>query len=443
MEFENPEKKRVEINRFSYRIYVLRVEKNNKNHETKESIRKAGYALLGRLNEYKTEKITIVDRTGISDFVFAFSEGMALGTYRFLRYKSEKDKNTCHLKEIEIISEKVTVKDIERLSVCVKANFITRDLINEPSNYLTATRLAHEFERMGKEAGFSVEVFNKSKIREMKMGGILAVNRGSPEPPTFTVMTWKPANAKNKKPIVLIGKGIVFDTGGLSLKPTKDSMDSMKSDMSGGAAAGGVLYAAARNRLPVYLIGLVPATDNRPGGDAYAPGDIITMYDGTTVEVLNTDAEGRLVLADALAFAKELNPELVIDLATLTGAARSAVGPYAAIGMGTAGTATSRKLVQTGFDVFERVVEVPFWDEYFEQMKSDVADLKNIGSGSAGHITAGKFLEHFTKEKEKHAYPWIHLDIAPVAFLEKKDSYRGKGGSGFGVRLLFEFLRKL
>jgi leucyl aminopeptidase len=290
---------------------------------------------------------------------------------------------------------------------------------------------------MGKTAGFKVEVLTKKKIESLKMGGLLAVNRGSIDPPTFSILEYKPSGAKNKRPVVLVGKGIVFDTGGLSLKPTSDSMDYMKSDMSGAAAVAGTFYAIARSRVPVYIIGLVPATDNRPDGNAYVPGDVIKMYDGTNVEVLNTDAEGRMILADALSYAKQFDPELVINLATLTGAAAIAIGKYGIVGMGNARRDVMEKLIESGYKVNERIAEFPFWDDYNELIKSDIADLKNIGGKHAGAITAGKFLEHFTD------YPFIHLDIAGPAFNKKPDSYRGKGGSGVGVRLLFDFLKKI
>jgi leucyl aminopeptidase len=249
-------------------------------------------------------------------------------------------------------------------------------------------------------------------------------------------MEYKPKNAKNKRPIVLVGKGVVFDTGGLSLKPTPGSMDEMKCDMAGGAAVIGAISAIAANQLPVHVIALVPATDNRPGMNAICPQDILTMYDGTTVEVLNTDAEGRLILADALGYAKKYDPLLVIDLATLTGAAMRAVGSYASAIMGTADQDIMNQLSKSGFQTWERTVQFPLWKEYGNEMKSDIADLKNLGGANAGHISAGKFLEHFT------TYPWIHIDIAGPAYSNAAQSYRTKGGSGVGVRMLYNFIKE-
>ncbi len=294
--------------------------------------------------------------------------------------------------------------------------------------------MAKEIAIIGKEAGFKTTTLNKAQIEKEKMGGILAVNRGSIQPPTFTVMEYKPKKAINKTPVVLVGKGIVYDTGGLSLKPTPASMDRMKSDMSGAALVTGAMYAIAKTQLPLHVIALVPATDNRPGENAYVPGDIITMYSGTTVEVLNTDAEGRLVLGDALHWAKRYKPELVMDFATLTGAASAAVGDVGIVCMGTASEDLKNNFKASGFAQYERLVELPLWDEYGEMIKSDFADLKNIGGPVGGAITAGKFLEHFVD------YPWMHFDIAGVSFGMARKGYHPSGGTGYGIRMILDFL---
>jgi leucyl aminopeptidase len=289
---------------------------------------------------------------------------------------------------------------------------------------------------MGKEAGIKVEVLNKNKIEALKMGGLLAVNKGSTEPPTFTIMEYKPAKARNKKPVVLVGKGVVFDTGGSNLK-TGSFMDNMKCDMAGSATMAATILAVARLGLPVHVIGLMPATDNRIDANAIAPGDVITISNGTTVEVLNTDAEGRLILADALTYAKKYKPSLVITAATLTGAASRAIGRYGVVAMQQNAESEMEALKTSGMKVYERIAEFPFWDEYGDLIKSDVADIKNIGGIDAGMITAGKFLAHFVEA------PFIHLDIAGPAFIEKKDQYRTAGGTGIGVRLLVDFLEGL
>lgn len=428
-------KLRVCINQFNRYVFIQVIDYKKEKMQTLESLRNDANKMHSLIVDYKIENIFVVDLSGKTSEALAFTEGLALSNYQFLKYKKDK-KEACHsLKSIFIISENITKKEVEELNIVVNATFIARTLVNEPANFLTATQLSKEFQKLGKEAGFRVEVFNKAKIKALKMGGLLAVNLGSIDPPTFTIMEYKPKNAKNKQPIILIGKGVVYDTGGLSLKPTPNSMDLMKSDMAGAAAVGGALYAIAKAKLPVHVIGLVPATDNRPGGNAYAPGDVITMYNGLTVEMVNADAEGRMILADALAYAQSYNPLLVIDLATLTGSAIAAIGSAAIAAMGTADEKTKDELKQAGANVFERLAEMPFWDDYDEQIKSEIADMKNLGGPYAGSITAGKFLARYVN------YPWMHFDIAGPSFLTTKDSYRLKGGTGVGVRLLFDFIK--
>ncbi|MCB9224612.1 MAG: leucyl aminopeptidase family protein [Crocinitomicaceae bacterium] len=358
-------------------------------------------------------------------------EGISLSSYKFDKYLS--DKKTAKLKAIYTSNAKVK---IDQLIHVIDATCWARTLVNEPVSYLTAAKLSEEIINKCKDTGIKVEVFEKAKIESLKMGGLLAVNKGSIDPPTFNILEYKPAKAKNKKPIVLVGKGIVYDTGGLSLKPTANSMDLMKSDMAGAAAMAATIYAVAKLNLPLHIVTLIPATDNRPGGAAYAPGDVITMFNGTTVEVLNTDAEGRMVLADALSYSDKYKPELVIDAATLTGAAIRAIGEYATCMMGNAPQEEMDLLADAGFFTHDRVVQMPFWDEYKVEMKSKIADLKNLGGPNAGQITAGKFLEHFVSN------PYVHLDIAGPSFTTAKDSYRGLGGTGSGVRLLVEYFKR-
>ncbi len=401
-----------------------------------EGLRKGGYSAVSLCNDHNLTKLVAAypgTQDGRSALISALAESIVLSNYQYLRFKSKKETHS--LATATIISElKDGSKIVERAGKIANATLIARDLVNEPVLTLTAEALANRAVELGKEFGFTTEVLNKAKIRSLKMGGLLAVNTGSIDPPTFSILEYKGKKAKNKKPIVLVGKGVVFDTGGLSLKPTPNSMDSMKCDMAGAAAVICTFCAVAALELDIHLVGLVPATDNRPGGNAYTPGDVITMYDGSTVEVLNTDAEGRMILADALAYAKKYKPELVIDLATLTGAQVVAVGYHGSAFMGTASAETKSALQRAGQRVYERLVELPLWEEYKEQLKSDIADMKNIGGSSGGCITAGKFLEQFTD------YPWIHIDIAGPSFLPSSDSYRGKNGTGVGVRLLTEFL---
>ena len=399
-----------------------------------ESIRKATFQAVSLANDYHKQNLVIIP-TIFQHEVYAIAESAFLSNYQFLNYKSSPQENS--VQSLQILVENNEPNTIDRATNIAKATCIARDLVNEPVITLTAVELSNRLKDLGQKFGFKVEVLNKAKIQALKMGGLLAVNMGSTEPPTFNILEYKPSKAVNDNPIVLVGKGVVYDTGGLSLKPTANSMDFMKSDMAGAAAVAGTLCGLAAIRSDRHVIGLIPATDNRPGLNAFAPGDVIKMYDGTKVEVLNTDAEGRMILADALAYAKKYNPSLVIDLATLTGASVVAVGSKGIAMMSTATDIVKNTFIKAGEVVHERLVEFPLWEEYAESLKSDIADIKNIGSGGAGAITAGKFLEHFTD------FPWIHLDIAGASFLQARDSYRGKNGTGTGVRLLIHFIENL
>lgn len=428
----------VSFNRLSHWVHVYFIKGGNDRQKRHEASRKAGDLVAGLLNAQKVTRVALFETEGNSEELLAFAEGMALGSYQFLKYKTDREKENT-LKEIEVYSRALDVSNhashIAYMNILLGAVGICRDLINEPNSHLTATAFSKEVETMAGECGARVEVLNKQKLAALKMGGLLGVNQGSHEPPTFTVMEWKPDDAKNLKPIVLVGKGVVYDSGGMNLKPG-DTMMNMKYDMSGAAAVAATVYAVARAKLPVHVVGLMPATDNRPGAKALVSGDIITMHNGMTVEVLNTDAEGRLILADALSYARKYDPSLVIDLATLTGSAVRAIGKFGAVAMHANASEAIEILKRSGDNVHERLVEFPMWEEYGEQMNSDLADLKNLGPAEAGMITAGKFLEKFT------SYPYIHLDIAGPAFTDKRDSYRGLGGTGFGVRLLFEFMKQ-
>lgn len=410
-------------------IYTIVCKTNDlKKAENKEALRLKGFDIFELL---KNECSSVQIEGNNAEAIYLIMEGMALSSYQFIKYFKDKKEKTAKLKTVFTTNKSV---DVNKANTIADATNWAKELVNEPLSYLTAEKLSEDVKAKCEKVGISVEIFKKAKITSLKMGGLLAVNKGSIDPPTFTILEWKPKNVKNKKPIVLVGKGIVYDTGGLSLKPTANSMDFMKSDMGGAAAMAGTIYAAAKLKLPLHIITLIPATDNRPSGNAYAPGDVITMMDGTTVEVLNTDAEGRMVLADALAYAKKYKPELVLDAATLTGAAVAAIGTKASIAMGNAKDKEIKLLEKSGFETWDRVALFPFWDDYKELLKSPIADLKNLGGPYAGTITAGKFLEHFTD------YPYIHIDIAGPAFTHAKEGYRGQGGTGAGVRLLIEFL---
>lgn len=424
------------FNHFKRYVYLLMPDVEKPNHHILEDIRKSMAKMQKLMLLHKNKQVLFADLTDNKERALAAMEGLALSAYRFLKYQKTEKERGIFPEQIGIVSKNLVIDEIDDLQYLVNAVYWCRNMVNEPVSYLTTAQMTEEFKNMSVDAGFTLEVMDKTQIENEKMGGLLAVNRGSQDPPAFHVLEYKPEDCVNKNPIVFVGKGIVFDTGGMSLKPTKDSMDYMKSDMSGAAAVASAIYYAAKIKMPLHLVGLVPATDNRPGPNAYVPGDVIQMHNGLTVEVLNTDAEGRLILADALSFATAYKPELVIELSTLTGSASVAIGKYGIVGMGNAGKKWFTLLKNAGDDCYERLVEFPFWDEYDELLKSDIADLKNVGGRDGGAITAGKFLSHFTN------YPFVHLDIAGPAFVSSPDSYRGKGATGIGVRLLALFMKK-
>jgi leucyl aminopeptidase len=404
-------------------IFLLIEEKDDELTRMEFTRRKAAdaYALL-KTNNF--ENVALYSNN--NDLEEAFVEGLVLSAYQFDKYKTEKESfslNSVYCKNSD--------SELQNLlsSVCW-----ARDLVNEPPAHQTATALAKEFEKMSSEIeGLDIEVFNKVQIESLRMGGLLAVNRGSVEGPTFTVLKWNPENAVNEKPIVLVGKGVVYDTGGINLKPT-GFLETMKSDMSGSAVVTGLIRAIADNNLPVNVIALVPATDNRPGKDAYVPSDIVTMMSGKTVEVINTDAEGRMVLADGLNYSEKFEPELVFSVATLTGAAARAFGTKVFVSMGNA-KEELQNLYQASLVSGERCWELPFWEDFGDELKSNIADIKHLGGANAGAITAGKFLENFTSS------PYIHLDIAGVSYLEKQEDYKPIGGTGVGIRALYIYLK--
>ncbi|MGQ9848203.1 MAG: leucyl aminopeptidase family protein [Bacteroidales bacterium] len=429
-------RKEININAFYRWMFFRIIDPKIEINERKEKLRREASSLLTILKEEKINSIQIVNTTNDVQHTLAFVEGLLLGQYSFTKYLTQKEESAWRLEKIMIYDEQCSREDIDELKNICEAVYFSRDLINEPSNVLNTLNLAKRATDMANENNIEIKVFDKKEIEAMGMGGLLAVNRGSVDPPVFIHLTYKPQNAVNTQPYVLVGKGVTFDSGGLNIK-TGDSMNGMKSDMSGAAAVLGCLMAFAKNKVPVYVIGLIPSTDNRPGFNAFATGDIIKMMDGSTVEMLNSDAEGRMILADALHYAKQFDPKLVIDIATLTGSAASAVGKNATVAFAKTDESTYQMLEKASFTVWERIVRFPLWDDYAEMLKSEIADCKNIGNRHAGAITAAKFLERFTQ------YPWIHLDIAGPAFLDQKDSYRCVGGTGVGVRLIYTFIKNI
>lgn len=371
-------------------------------------------------------------------------DSVLYGSYRFDRLKSgkldkKKEKEAkVQLEELKIRVNAGSVKEVEKGTrdgqIIADARSLVRDLVNLPGNLLNAGDIAEAARKSAEKSGCKVTVFHKDEIEKLGMGGLQAVNKGSHAPPTFTVLEYEPVS-KPLATVALVGKGVTFDSGGISLKPS-NGMDDMKCDMAGAASVIGTVEAAALLRLPVRIIGLIPATDNMPGGSAQTPGDVITTYSGITVEVGNTDAEGRLILADALAYAvKHFKPDAIIDLATLTGACIVALG-YSVAGLFSNNDGFASKIYEAGKKSGEKVWRMPVWEEYDELIKSEVADVHNTGAKGAGSITAAKFLEKFIDGHET----WAHLDIAGPAFSNKKGK-TAQGGTGFGVRLLIELLR--
>lgn len=397
--------------------------------ETKDDVRKHMTRIWNVCKKYAYESCLLVNNQQKPDVAYACIESFVLSSYDFTVYKSEQKPSD--FKTLACVS--VSEEDLLQISTITQAVFFARDVINEPVITLSTAVFAQKIVDLFKGTGAEVRVHNKQWIEQENMGGLLAVNRGSVDEPCFVHIQWNPKK-EQAKPLVLVGKGIVFDTGGLSLKTPSTYMETMKADMGGAAAVVGVMKAVVDLDLPQHIHALIPITDNRLSGNAYAPGDVIRMRSGLTVEVLNTDAEGRMILADALDYAKELQPALVIDVATLTGAANAAVGEHAAVYMGTAQEEMER-LEKVSLEVWEPLVKLPLWNYYEKQISSEIADIKNVGGPLAGAITAGKFLQKFTE------YPWIHMDISGSAFLRTRSAYKGIGGTGFGVRTLVEFVK--
>lgn len=427
----------VHINTYFRSVYFVRLRDDKRQYKVREELRKSASGLKKLINKANHEDLVVIADGAYAGAVEDFAEGLILSLYKFDKYKTldEKDEKKTYPSRLYLVTGSDD-REIKWLNDLTDAVWIARDLINEPVNHLNAITLAEEIKKTAEPAGISVEVLNKGRIEALKMGGLLAVNKGSVDPPVFCILEWKPENHVNNTPLILVGKGIVFDTGGLNIK-TGDYMDNMKGDMAGAAAVLGALYTVARAGLPFHVIALIPATDNRPGGNAYAQGDIIIMHNKLSVEIGNTDAEGRLILADAISYSSRYSPELIIDVATLTGSAAMTFGNQAIAMMGNAGRKYFRLLEEAGDEVYERVAELPFWEEYGELIKSDVADVRNIGGREAGAITAGKFLERFAE------FPLIHLDIAGTGMLKKDDFYRTKDGPASGLRLLATFIRRL
>ncbi|MCD6353858.1 MAG: leucyl aminopeptidase [Proteobacteria bacterium] len=368
----------------------------------------------------------------------AFLTGGALMIYQLDEFITNEKEKKNRIDECVVIvknrKEAGKIKEtIKRTAVISSAVYLARDLVSLPANKKTPSILANKARSIARKNKLKCRIITEAQARKMDMGVFLAVARGSREPAKVIVLEYH-AGCDYGPPVVLIGKGITFDSGGISLKPA-EKMERMKDDMAGGAAVMGAMQAAAQMEIPLNVIGIIPATENLPGGKAYKPGDILTSLSGQTIEVISTDAEGRLILADALTYAERFKPQCIVDLATLTGACIIALGDYIAGIMGNDDSLIT-KLKAAGEKTGEKVWQLPLAEKYFDYLRSDIADMKNVGERAAGTITAGLFLKKFVKDT-----PWVHLDIAGPAWFEKDKEYTPKGASGFGARLLIEFLR--
>jgi len=411
---------------------------------TIEKLRRA-YGFAGRkLRELKLKSASVqalelnLPNIKLQESSQAMVEGILLSNYQLGRYKTGDENERISLQKFTFLKEirkgigeiKKGAEDGEIISWAT--NF-SRDLANQPGNYLTPTRLADEASRLAEENNLKCTVFSASQIKKLKMNTFLAVASGSKEPPKLIVLEYVPPG-KTTNTLALVGKGITFDAGGLSLKSTENMVE-MKGDMMGGAVVISVVAGCAKLGLPLHLIGIIPATENLPSGSALKVGDVIKSHSGKTIEVLNTDAEGRLILADGLSYARSFKPDAIVDVATLTGTIKLALGTICA-GLFGNNQRLKTKMIQAGEKSGERVWEMPLWKEYDEFLKSDLADVKNVGGRFGGAILAAKFLQNFVGD-----LPWIHLDIAGVDFREKENSYHTKGATGFGARLLLQFLK--
>jgi len=369
----------------------------------------------------------------------AVAEGALLGLYRFTELKTQDENHRADPEQLVVVISgehdlAAMQEALNRGQIVAESTMLARDLVNRPANVATPSHLAKVAQEIATETGTVCKILEKPALKELGMHLFLSVNQGGNEPARLIVLEHN-ASVPDLPTVVLVGKGITFDTGGISLKPSR-GMEAMKGDMGGAAAVLGALRAVALLNLPLHVVGLAPVTDNMPDAQATKPGDVVKSLNGLTVEIINTDAEGRLILADALTYAGEFQPDAVFDIATLTGGRIVALGDHAAAVMGDQGLID--RLVAAGEATKERVWPMPLFKEYGKQIESDVADLKNVGGRAASSITAAYFLSKFVPDGIK----WAHIDIAGLGIRDKSDPYVPKGATGFGVRLFVEALRR-
>lgn len=395
-------------------------------HLRSANIKEAAFSIDWKMISGTKEKI-----------VQAVVEGALLGLYQYNPYKTVGREDLKEMDQLKIIDEgndfSLIGREIKKARIIADAVYFARDLVSAPSNEMTPSIMAEKAQQLARRKNLACRVLDKKKMKELGMNSLLGVASGSNEAPKFIILEYS-GGKKREAPVVLVGKGLTFDSGGISIKPS-EKMDEMKTDMSGGAAVMGAIMAAADLQIPLNVIGLIPATENMPGGTALKPGDILKSYSGKTIEVINTDAEGRLILADALSYASCYKPAAIIDVATLTGACIIALGDDV-IGMLGTDDKLKGEISKAAKATGELVWELPLWESYSELIKSDIADYKNSGGRAAGTITAAAFLSKFVGD-----FPWVHLDIAGPAWTAKDRTYIPKGASGVTVRLLVEWLR--
>jgi leucyl aminopeptidase len=413
-----------------------------RNAVTAETVRRAASSAARRARDLGARVVTIevlgAGRLPARDAAQAIVEGVRLGTYTFDRYKKEKTEK--FIEELRAVepdrSRAADVREGLRVGqVFADATWLARDLINAPANDVHPTYLAGVAREVAQEGKLAIEVLDRDECQKLGMGAYLGVAAGSEQPPQFIHLSYTPRGRAVRK-VVVIGKGITFDSGGLDLKPA-DGMLRMKDDMSGGAAVLGIMQALPKLAPAIEVHGLIAATENMPSGSAVRPGDILRAMNGTTIEIGNTDAEGRLTLADALSYAVDkIKPDEMIDMATLTGACVIALGPLCS-GLMTNDQPLANRVLAAANTAGERMWQLPLIDEYKEGFRSDVADLNNVGPRGGGAITAGLFLKEFTA-----SVPWVHLDIAGPAFTEKDLPLGPKGATGVAVRTLLTYLTR-
>jgi leucyl aminopeptidase len=438
--------KNKDVDYFIFNYHSLRPKKiifiNQKDNKENFENQNIGGKVISEIKSAKEINVIFSNESkSLEDYYFNFFLGCFLKKYSFTKYKTifKKNDNTKQITNLLIASSNKIFfnKIINNVENIINGVFLTRDLVSEPPNYLNPEKFVSEIKKLSK-LGLKVEVFDYSKMKKIGMNALLGVAQGSKNLPYFVTITWKPNNSKNKKPLSFIGKGVCFDTGGISLKPAK-FMEDMKYDMAGAGAVVGLMKTLALRKSKSYVVSAVALVENMPGGAAQRPGDIVKSYSGKTIEVLNTDAEGRLILADAIYYIDErYKPELIVDLATLTGAIVVSLGSEYA-GLFSNNDKLSEKLIKAGEIENEKLWRFPLHKNYDKLMDSKIADIQNINySGGAGSITAAQFLQRFLKNNT----PWAHLDIAGMAWTKKDLDIIPTGATGYGVKLLNKFVEK-